>query len=308
MKIFSGTSNQPLAKKIAKELKIQLSPLEIHIFPDGEKRVRIKDRILDQNCILVQSCSSPVDSNYMELFFIVDALKRAGAKSVTAIIPYLGYQRQDHLFREGESVSVEVVIKILEAVGIKRVIAVDLHSVKIVELFHIPIVHLSALSIFAKEIKKRKWDTKDSLLISPDMGGVRRVKMLSGMLNYMAFGAIVKNRNLETGELTASKIEGLSENRLKEMKRVFIVDDMISSGGTIVTASNLLKERGIKEIFVFATHPVFSADAPKILSKTRSIKKVFVTDTVYLPKEKQFLKLKILSVAPLFSSSINVSK
>lgn len=297
MKIFSGTSNQPLAKKIAKELKTKLSPLEIHIFPDGEKRVRILDNVMGQNCFIVQSCSPPVDLHYMELFFIVDALKRSGAKKVTAIIPYLGYQRQDHLFRTGEAVSLEVIVKTLEATGVNKLIAFDLHSIKIPEFFHIPIVHLSALATFAEEIKRRNWDPKDSLLISPDMGGVRRVKILSEMLNYMAFGTIVKNRNLATGEVTASKIEGVSDNRLKEFKRVFIVDDMISSGGTIVTASNLLKERGIKEIFVFATHPVFSADAPKILSKTRSIKKVFVTDTVYLPKEKIFPKLKILSVA-----------
>ena len=304
MKIFSGTSNEPLTKKIAKELKIKLSPLEIHIFPDGEKRVRILNSVIGENCFVVQSCSPPVDSHYMELFFIVDALKRAGAKSITTVISYLGYQRQDHLFRSGEAVSLDIIVKTLEAVGVNKLITLDLHSIKIPEFFHIPLLHLSALSVFAKEIKKIINESKDNILISPDAGGIRRVKLLSEMLNFMPYAIILKSRDLSTGEITASKIEGLGGIDLKEIRRAFIIDDMISSGGTIVLASNLLKERGVKEVFVFATHPVFSIDAPKILSQNKSIKKVFVTDTVYLPKEKQFPKLKILSVAGVIAKAI----
>lgn len=303
VKIFSGSSDKPLVKKVASKFRIKPSPLEIYVFPDGEKRVRILDEVLDQNCIVVQSCSPPVDQNYMELFFIVDAIRRAGAKSITAVIPYLGYQRQDHLFREGESVSLEVIIKTLEAMGMDRLIALDLHSIKIPELFHMPITHLSALSIFAKEIKKNKWNNSESLLISPDMGGLRRIKLLSKMLNDMFFGTIVKSRNLATGEVTAEKIEGLENIALSQIKRAFIVDDMISSGGTIITAAKLLRKLGIKEVFVFATHPVFSKSAPKILQRSQ-VKKVFVTDTVYCPKEKRFPKLQILSVADIIAENL----
>lgn len=297
MKVFSGSSNKPLAQKIAKELKVALSPLEIHIFPDGEKRIRVFERIVDEHCVVVQPTSTPADQNYMELFFIVDALKRSGAKAVTAVIPYLGYQRQDHIFRDGEAVSLEVVIRTLEAVGMDKLILFDLHSIKIPELFHIPVSHLSALPLFAEKIKKNAWTNSDTVLVSPDMGGVRRVKQLCEMLSGMPYASIVKNRNLATGKLTAERVEG----RLK--KRALIVDDMISSGGTIITAANLLLKNGVSEIYVFATHPVFSDAAPQALQKSAA-QKVFVTDTIEVPKEKQFPKLEILSVAEMVAGEL----
>ncbi|MFH1833325.1 MAG: ribose-phosphate pyrophosphokinase [Candidatus Levyibacteriota bacterium] len=303
MKIISGSSSKTLGKKLAGKLSTSPTPLEIYIFPDGEKRVRIIDKVLDQKCVVLQSCCTPVDQNYMELFFIVDALRRSGAKSITAVIPYLGYQRQDHLFRTGEAVSLEVIIKTLEAMGMDKLICFDLHSIKIPELFHMPIIHLSALSLFAKTIKKNKWNNSQSLLISPDMGGLRRIKLLSQMLNDMFFGAIVKSRNLETGQVTADKIEGLENISLKQIKRAFIVDDMISSGGTIITATKLLRKLGIKEVYVFVTHSVFSKSAPKILQKS-AVKKFFVTDTVYCPREKRFPKLQILTVADIIAEEI----
>ena len=182
MKIFSGTSNKPLAEKVAKNSGLKLSNLEVFVFPDGEKRIRIIDKVLGQDVFVVQPTSSPTDENYMQLFFIVDALRRSGAKSITAIIPYFGYQRQDHMFRIGEAVSVKVVAKILEGVGINKLLAVDLHSIKIKEAFNIPVVHLSALSVFADFIKQKKWDKNSTTLVSPDMGGVRRIKILGRQL------------------------------------------------------------------------------------------------------------------------------
>src|SRR3989338_8012806 len=154
MKVFSGSSNKPFAEKVAKSLNTSLSPLEIFIFPDGERRVRVIDRMVGQDTVVVQSTSPNPDTAYMELFFIVDALKRSGAKSVTAVIPYLGYQRQDHVFRDGEAVSLEVIIETLESVGMDKLITFDLHSIKIPELFSMPIVHLSALPIFAEKIRQ----------------------------------------------------------------------------------------------------------------------------------------------------------
>ncbi|MEM4270747.1 MAG: ribose-phosphate diphosphokinase, partial [Candidatus Pacearchaeota archaeon] len=167
-----------MAEKIAKALKINLSPLEIDIFPDGEKRVRVVDKVINKNTVVVQTTSPNPNDCYMELFFIVDALKRSGAKTVTVVVPYLGYQRQDHVFREGEAVSLEVVIKTLQAVGINKLITFDLHSIKIPELFSIPIIHLSALPIFAEKIKEIlnfKLQIANCILVSPDMGGIRRI-------------------------------------------------------------------------------------------------------------------------------------
>ncbi len=297
LKIFSGSSNKPLAEKICKELSLSLSLSEIHIFPDGEKRVRVLDNVSGNDTVVIQPTSYPVDENYMELFFLIDALKRSGAKSVTVVIPYLGYQRQDHIFRDGESVSLEAIVKLIEAMGVSKVVALDLHSIKIPEQFKIEISHLSALSLFAKKIKKDGL-TQDAVLVSPDDGGIRRIKLLSEMLNNMPFAAIDKNRNLETGKITTEGISG------KLLKKVIIVDDMISSGGTIVAAAEILKKNGVEDIYVFATHAVFSADAPKILQNSK-VSKVIVTDSIFIPKNKKFKKLEILSIAPEIAKEIS---
>lgn len=297
MKIFSGTSNRPLAQKIAEQLGTKLSPLEIHIFPDGEKRVRVLEKVVDENCVVVQPTSPSPDKNYMELFFIVDALRRSGASKITAVVPYLGYQRQDHIFREGEAVSLEVVATLLKWGGVDEIIAFDLHSIKIPEIFKMKLTHLSALLLFANEIRKIGPDT---VLASPDMGGIRRIKILSAMLDSMPYLTIEKNRDLADGKITMSKING------QVKKNVIIVDDMISTGNTIVAASELLKKNGAENIYVFATHAVFSKDAPKILS-TPPIKKVFVTDTIDIPKEKRFQKLEILSVSALIAQNLKSS-
>lgn len=300
MKVFSGSANRPLAEKVAKALRVDLSPLEIHIFPDGEKRVRLLESVVGQDCIIVQPTNPPVDSAYMELFFIVDAVKRSGAASAVVVMPYLGYQRQDHVFREGEAVSLEVVLKTLEAAGASKIIVFDLHSIKTMQVTKMPLVHLSAIPLFADEIKRRGWDTKESTLISPDMGGIRRVRLLSEMLSGMVFGAIEKERDLATGKVAALAIKELTGSL---SKRALIVDDMISSGQTIVKAAQLLTQKHVEEIFVFATHPVFSDDAPRLLQEL-AIANVFVTDTIDVPKKKQFPKLEIISVAGTIANEL----
>lgn len=294
MKLFSGSSNMPLAENIAALLGIPLSPLELHVFPDGERRIKLNDVVLEEDAVVVQPTATPVDQNYMELFFMIDALKRSGARSVAAVVSYFGYQRQDHIFRDGEAVSLEVVITMLESVGTDRVITFDLHSIKIPEMFHIPIVHLSALPRFAQKIKEENWVNDNTVLVTPDMGGIRRIKILSGLLEDLPFACIVKNRDLVSGTIKAEEVQG----HLKD--RAIIVDDMISSGQTIVEAAKLLFKKGVKEVYVFATHPVFSEEAPELLDNS-GVHKVYVTDTVLIPKEKRFGKLEILTVAPMVS-------
>ena len=294
-KIFSGRSHKPLAEKVCKILKTSLSPLEIHVFPDGEKRVRVEDSVLDIDTVVIQPTSHPADGNYMELFFIIDALKRSGAKSVTAVIPYLGYQRQDHIFRDGEAVSLEVAIRALESAGVSKVVVFDLHSIKIPELFSVPVSHLSALEIMADKIRKSV--DSNTFLVSPDMGGIRRVKIISELLNSLPFATIVKNRDLNTGKITATEIEG------KILKHAIIVDDMISSGKTIVAAADLLKEKGVEDVVVMATHAVFSVDAPTVLQNS-AVSKVIVTDSVRLSDSKKFDKLEVLSIAEEIAKEI----
>jgi len=297
MKIFSGSSNKPLAEKIAKEFERSLSPLEIFIFPDGEKRVQVQVPVVDEDVVIIQSTATPAAENYMELFFIADALRRNGAREITVVMPYMGYQRQDHVFRTGEAVSLQVVISMLEALKINRVIACDLHSIKIPEFFTIPLTHLSALPLFAETIKKEGWVTLDTVLVSPDMGGIRRIKLMSEMLSDMPFVTIVKDRDLATGNIASSGLQG------EVTRRAIIVDDMSSSGKTLVQANNMLREKGAEEVFVFVTHSVFSQDAPKLLQDS-SIDKVYVTDSVDVPQDKKFEKLHILSLAPSIFEAI----
>ncbi len=301
MKIFSGNSNIPLAEKISKNLKLKLSPVDKFVFPDGEQRIRITDQITGHKVIVVQSANTPVDQNYMELFFLLDALKRNEAEFVTAVVPYFGYQRQDHVFRDGEAVSLEVIIRILESLKIDRLISIDMHSVKIPYLFSVPVTHLSAMPLFANKIKEifRGSVGKSSVLVSPDMGGIARIMKLSE-LTKLPYAALKKNRNLSTGKVTGDQV---AEGSLENKKIAFIVDDMISSGSTMALAANNLVKNGIEKIYVFATHAIFSEEAPDILENA-PVEKVYVTDSVFIPKEKRFSKLEILSIAPLIAKTI----
>ena len=300
MKIFSGSSNKPLAKKIAHVMGTDLSPIEVFVFPDGEKRIQIQERVVDENCVVVQATSAPVDQNFMELFFIVDGLKRSGAKSITAVVPYLGYQRQDHVFRDGEAVSLDVVVHALEGAGATKVITLDLHSIKIPEVFTVPVGHLSALNLFADKFR----EFGDGVLVSPDMGGLRRISKMSELLDGMPWVATVKDRDLNTGEIVISKMEG-DLSKIKDT--VFIVDDMIASGKTIVEAAKLLHKYDVQKMYVFATHPVFTDEAKDLLDNS-FVDKVFVTDSVFVPEEKHFSKLEILSVAEMIAADIKNEK
>lgn len=301
MKIFTGSANQKLAELVATKLGTGLSIPEKFIFPDGEERIRITERVVDEAVTVIQPLSSPVHENLIELLFIVDAARRSGAKKVIAVIPYLGYQRQDRVFRSGEAVSLLVIIKMIEAIGVDKVLTFDLHSIKIPQLFGVPVSHLSALPLFAEKIKKMS--LAHAVLVSPDMGGVRRIKILSGMLGDMPYASIEKERDLVTGSIQAQKVNlppgvGSLRNR-----NIMLVDDMISGGGTVVKAVELLKKEGAGKIFVFATHAVFSQNAPVLLAAA-PIEKVFVTDTINVSKKKRFPKLEILSVADMIAGEL----
>jgi ribose-phosphate pyrophosphokinase len=297
MKIFSGSSNKPFSQAVAKVLGIETSPLEVSVFSDGERRIRILESAVGEDCIIVQPTASPADINYMELFFIADAVKRGGAQSITAVIPYLGYQRQNHLFRAGEAVSLEVIASTIQSVGVDRLITLDLHSVRIPEVFSIPVSHASALPLFAQVIKDNGWDNQDTVLVSPDGGGIRRVKILSELLNAMQYAAVEKNRDLATGAVEAMHVEG------SLAKRAIIIDDMVSSGATVIKAAELLRGKGVEEVIVFATHGILASGASRLLQES-VINKVYITDTVFIPEVKHFTKLEVLSVAEIIAEEL----
>lgn len=303
MKIISGSSNQALAKAFAAYLKTSLCNVEMFMFPDGERRIRIIEDIVEQHVIIIQSTSTPVDEHYMELFFLIDSARRSGASQITVIMPYFGYQRQDHVFRDGEAVSLEVIIQIFQSLKIDNLISIDMHTSRIPDLFPstITVSHLSALQLFAQKIKQENWITPDTILISPDMGGIRRVKILSELLSSMPYAAIEKNRDLTTGSLNESKI---GKGNIKGKKNAIIIDDMIASGGTIHEATKLLRKSGIKEIMVFTTHAVFSPKASEVLSKL-PVSKIFVTDSVKISQQEKIENLEILSITPLLAKEVS---
>lgn len=297
MKIIAGSSNEQLSFDIASNLHLTLTPREIFIFSDGERRIRLLDDVVDEHVVIVQATSTPVDTNFLELFFLADAAKRSGASKVTAVVPYFGYQRQDHVYRLGEAVSLEVMIKTMEAVSIDNIISFDFHSVKIPEVFTIPVTHLSAIPLFAKKIIDLKLGEGDTQLVTPDLGGVRRIKLISGLLNSMEYTCIVKERNVNTGKIKALGIRGDIKQRM------LLVDDMISSGGTIAQAAKILRNNGAEEIYVFATHAILTDEAPKILQNSE-VTKVFISDSVYVPGDKRFEKLEIISIADMIARSL----
>lgn len=298
MKIFSGTSNLPLASKVAEKLNLSLSPIEFFTFPDNEKRIRIEEEIVDQDVVIIQSTSSPADANYMELFFLIDAAKRSGARQVTVVIPYMGYQRQDHVFRSGEAVSLQVVIETLERLGVTKIIAMDLHSIKIPEFFKIPYVHLSAIPLFA-EIIKKEYKKENSIIVSPDMGGIRRIEQLSSLLDNLPTSQVNKNRNLETGDVSAEELSGDDVNG----KTVFMLDDMMATGKTLIEATKLVITKGATRVLVFATHAILSDNASAELDRSE-IEKIYTTDSIYTPEEKKFSKLEIVSVADVIANAL----
>ena len=267
------------------------------MFPDGEKRIRIQEKVLGEDCVAIQSASTPPDENYMELFIMIDALKRSGAKSVKALIPYLGYQRQDHVFRDGEAVSLEVIANILKAVGLDEAYSFDLHSPKIPDVFPIPLHALSALPIFSEKIKK-DFNLKEIALVSPDMGGIRRVKEVADALGNLPITTVTKNRDLATGKISDTDIDGDVRDKV-----AVIIDDMISTGITMVDASEILIENGATKVFAVATHPVFARDADKLLQHSK-IERVIVSDTIDVPSFKLFPKLEIVSVAEIAAKSL----
>ena len=295
---FLGDSqNKSLSFTLAKGLGLECNFPDVHVFPDTEKRVRIMQEVIDQDVVLFKSLSSPVDGNVMELCMLIDALKRNGAKEITGVIPYFPYQRADHIFRTGEAVPLEVVIKMVEGAGLARIVVADPHSIKIPEMFSIPITDVLAVPLFAEKIRELATDLRKVSVVSPDMGGIRRIKLLAETLEDVGYAAVNKDRDLETGSVAATRHEG-------EIREVcFIVDDMISTGHTVVESVDYLLENGAKQVFIMVTHPVFSEEASSILQASNA-ERVFVTDSIEVPNEKKFAKLEILFIANLLVKAI----
>ena len=297
MVICGDVANKGLSENLAKLTGFELFYPDVKVFADGEKRVRFEKEVLDETVLVVKSHGIPTDSNVLETLFLLDALKRSGATKLIGIISYLGYMRADHMFRTGEAVPLEVVIGLLESNHLDEIVIIDPHSIKIPELFKITVHNLSAIHVFAKKIKELQGNNGEISIVSPDMGGIRRLDLLSEELGGVNKVIINKDRDLETGSITVR----ISEGEIKGT--CFIVDDIISTGKTIVDSVDVLLENGAEEVYIMATHPVFAPGASKLLKNSKA-KKVYVTDTIEVSEEDKFENLEVLSVADLISQVV----
>jgi len=294
-KIFSGNSNPSLASEIARQLGKDLSKVEIIRFADSECRVRIEEDVEDQDVFIIQSLSNPVDENLMEFLLLGDAVKRGEARKVIAVLPYHGYARQDRVHRPGECLSSAVVTKLIESVGFDKLITVELHSDAILGFFKIPLVHLSGLSLFKEEISKNK---DDLVVVSPDAGAVKRAQGFAEDLD-VPLALIEKKRDLnQPHKVVSMKVVGDVKGKI-----AFIVDDVIVSGGTLVNAAYLLKQKGVIQVIAAATHADFVGGADKILQDS-PIDKIWVTDTIPIPDDRKFTKLKIFPISSIIASAM----
>ena len=296
MKIIAGNSNIELAKAISNYIGIGLSDASIRKFADGEIFVKINENIRGEDVFVIQSTSPPSNDNLIELLITIDAAKRASAKSITAVIPYFGYARQDRKVVPRTAISAKLVSNLITNAGANRILSVDLHAGQIQGFFDIPVDNLFATPIFARYIKN-KMKLKNMICISPDVGGVERTRALSRRLNSSI--AIIDKRRPAPGKSEVMNIVGNVKN-----KNCVIVDDIIDSGGTIVNAAKALKEKGAKDVYVFITHAVLSGQAVNKIESSQ-IKKLVTTDTIDNSKKiGSSKKIEIISLAPMISEAM----
>lgn len=293
--IISGSSNQTLASDLSKSSKIPLGKITTGRFSNDEAKVRIEEEIYGNVFYVVQSLSQPVDEHIMELCLMVDALKRGGAEKVVAVVPWFGYGIQDKVFMPGEALSSKVVIDFLQTVGIHSLITVDLHSDNIIGFFDIPVVHVTAVPIFAEYIVKKYG--KDVLVVSPDFGGAKRSRRFAKEMGQEGtIGIIDKERSLTTGEV---ELRGI--NLDVKGKIVVIPDDFISTGSTMVEVIPLLKKAGAAKIIACISHPILAGDAPKNIAAS-DLDALVVTDSILIEDSKRKIlgdKLHVISTVSL---------
>lgn len=297
VKIFSCNGNIELAEQVASEIGLPLGKCEVNKFSDGEISVKINETVRGADVYIIQPTSSPVNDNLMELLIMIDAVKRASAERVNAVIPYYGYARQDRKARARDPISAKLVANLITSAGADRVISMDLHCAQIQGFFDIPVDHLYGMPLLAKYYADKIGEgNEEYVAVSPDLGSVTRTRSFAQKLNIPL--AIVDKRRPKPNVSEVMNIIG----DIKD-KKVILVDDMIDTAGTITNAANALKERGAKEVYACCTHPVLSGAAIERIENSQ-IKELLVLNTVELPAEKKIKKIKQLSVAKIIGDAI----
>ncbi len=296
IKLFAGRANPKLAQEIADHLGTSVGPMVVKNFADGEIYVQVKESVRGDDVFIVQPLCNPVNENLMELLIIIDAFKRASAKTITAVIPYYGYARQDRKTSGREAITAKLVADLLTTAGTDRILAMDLHSGQVQGFFNILVDHIYATPILLNYVAGLGLDPDDMVAVSPDTGGVARTRHFAKELHCSL--AIIDKRRDKHNEAIANHVIGDVAD-----KTCIMFDDMIDTAGTICEAARVLKEKGAKDVYVCAAHPVFSGPAVERLANS-VIKECIVTNTIPLDMEKMPPNIKQLSVAPLLGQAI----
>ncbi len=298
LKLFALSSNKELAEKVATTMGIQLGKSTVRKFSDGEIQVNIDESIRGNHVFILQSTSSPVNDNLMEILIMVDALKRASADKISVVMPYYGYARQDRKARAREPITSKLVANMLEVAGVDRLLTVDLHAAQIQGFFDIPVDHLMGAPLIADYFDRLGLVGSDVVVVSPDHGGVTRARKLAQFLQTPI--AIIDKRRSVT-KMNTSEVMNIIGNVAG--KRCILVDDMIDTAGTICHAADALAEAGATAVYASCTHPVLSGPALENIEKS-AIEKLIVLDTIYLPEEHLIDKIEQISIAELIAEAI----
>ncbi len=297
LKVFTGRANPKLAAEICKHMEIPLGRGQTEMFPDGELLVKVEEDVRGRDCFIIQPTSHPVNAHLMELMIWIDCLRRASARRVTAVIPYFGYARQDRKDEGRTPITAKLVANLLERAGADRVVAVDLHAAQVQGFFDIPVDHLSASPVLIKWFKSLKLANR--VFVSPDVGNVKRAQVYAQQLGGDI--TIIDKRRKSGSQTEAKNIIGDVEG-----KNVIMVDDMITTAGTMTEACKMLRDNCVKEIYMSTTHAVFAPPAMERLGNCH-FTKIAVTDTIPIGTRADALKdrLVVLSVADLIGDAIH---
>ncbi|MEM0982641.1 MAG: ribose-phosphate pyrophosphokinase [Planctomycetota bacterium] len=300
LKVFAGRNARSLTESICAHIDMPIGEARTDIFPDGEMLVRIDEDVRGRDCFVVSSTCDPVNDNLMELLIFCDCLKRASARRITLVLPYYGYARQDRKSQGRTPITAKLVANMITAARADRVLTVDLHAAQIQGFFDLPFDHLSATPVFIEYLESIKHEMPDLCLVSPDVGNV---KVAEGLANHLGGDLAIINKRRLAGDLveTSSEIIGTVEG-----KTVLMFDDMISTGGTVAQAAELVVQKGARDVVVGATHAVLAAKGAEKLANG-PISRVVVTDTIPMEERKQRVlgdKLVVLSVAGLLGDAI----
>jgi ribose-phosphate pyrophosphokinase len=294
MMLFSGSSYPVLTDKIAKELGIKAGKVTRTKFKNGEIYVKFDESVRGADVFVVQTCCEPVSDNIMELLIMIDALKRASAGMINAVIPHYGYARQDKKAEGREPITAKLFANLLSVAGMDRAILVDLHAATIQGFFDVPVDHVTAIPIIAKYFKEK--NIENGVIVSPDVGGVKRASIFAKRLHFPL--AILDKRRSAPNMAEIEHIVGDVEG-----KEAIIFDDMIDTGGTLLKAIDMLLRHNVKRVYIGATHPIFSGNAIEEFEKSK-VEEIVVVDTIPLNKEYKTKKIKVLSIASLLAKTI----